>query len=330
MAKSSSIRLDGKISLLSPLSHIGESHGPDSYLSESTIIGPEGKPVTCFTYSGNAFRGMLRDLGTEYLLEKIGNPMLPLDTFYMLFSGGAIGGDQSIDIDQGRRYRQLLPLFSILGGGVGNQILQGKMNIGAMFPMVKECQRVVPARYRQADAPSWRHWTEERSYTRTDDAKNENLRKHLQIDAPHNQETLLLAGDIEPKQEKKKDAPQQMRYTIEMLAAGSEMYQRIDLVDMSELELGAFVSALYKFSERPYIGGQNRIGCGLVEVEYEYHVDGEIKPFMTISEDRPRLSSLAANAKQSYDTFLQELYDKYLLANKTDLAQLIVGGAKSA
>lgn len=330
MSESLNVRLDGKITLLSPLSHIGNSIGPDSYLSESVIIGLDGKPVQCFVYSGNGFRGMLRDLGTEYLLDKIGQPKLPLDTFYMLFSGGAIGGDQSIDIDQGRRYRKLLPLFSIFGGGVGNQILQGKMNIGAMFPLVKECQRVLPARYRQIDAPSWRHWTEERSYTRTDDAKNENMRKYLQIES--NPEMPRLSGgcQTEPEPPKKKEAPpQQMRYTIEMLAAGSVLYQRIDLIDVTELELGAFVSALHKFSERPYIGGQNRIGAGLVEAEYEYHVNGEVKPFMNISESKPQMGSLAENAKQVYDEFLKELYDKYLLANQTQLAELLAGG-KSA
>lgn len=318
------LRLDGKISLLSPLSHIGSSIGPDSYLSESIVIGLDGKPVTCFTYSGNGFRGLLRDLGTEYLLDKIGQPKLPLDTFYMLFSGGAIGGDQSIDIDQGRRYRKLLPLFSIFGGGVGNQILQGKMNIGAMFPLVKECQRVLPVRYRQPDAPSWRHWTEERSYTRTDDAKDENMRKYLQTETP----VLIEGAEVKPF--KKKEASQQMRYTIEMLAAGSVLYQRIDLIDVTELELGAFVSTLHKFSEQPYIGGQNRLGAGLVEAEYEYHTDGGIKPFMTITESKPQLGSIAENAKLKYDEFLKEIYNKYLLTNQLQLNQLLVGGVKSA
>lgn len=338
------LRLDGKITLLSPLSHIGSSHGPDSFLAESIIIGHDGRPLEVFVYSGNGFRGMLRDYGTQYMLEKIGQPQLPLETFYLLFSGGAIGGDQMIDIEQGRRYRKFMPLFSIFGGGVGNQILQGKMNIGAMFPLVKECQRVLPRRYRQTEAPSWRHWTEERSYTRTDDAKNENLRKYL-ADVPQ-QEMLVIQGEISdseyikaqtmgeehPQVEKKKvkkDASQQMRYTIEMLAAGSVLYQRIDLIDVTDLELGAFISALHKFSEIPYIGGQNRLGAGLVEIEYEYYENSEAKLFMTIAESKPRLSNIAESAKQQYDEFLKELYDNYLLTNQTQITQLLAG-VKSA
>lgn len=324
------IRIDGIITLLSPLSHIGESHGPDSYLSESTIIGPDGRPIQCFTYSGNAFRGMIRDLGSQYLLEKLGNIQLPIELFYMLFSGGSIGGDQSIDIDQGRRYRKALPLFSILGGGVGNQILQGKMNIGAMFPLVRECQRVLPKKYRSEDAPSWRHWTTEHSFTRTDDAKNDNLRQFIAL--PEEEKPLIEGGQTELFEEKKeapkkkKEALQQMRYNIELLATGSQLYQRIDLIDVNELELGAFVSALHQLSKKPYIGGQNRIGMGLIEADYEYRDEsGKIKPFMTIAEEQPEMGSLAEGAKQKYDAFLKEMYDQYIIANKAELAQMLSG-----
>jgi len=145
-------RLEGKVTLLSPLSHIGESLGPDSFLAESVVIDERGKPVECFLYSGNAFRGMLRDKGMKYLLDKLGEVKLPLETFYLLFSGGSLGGEQKIDIEQARMYRKMLPIFSIFGGGVGNQIVGGKMKVGQMIPLVKECQRILPERFRDPDA----------------------------------------------------------------------------------------------------------------------------------------------------------------------------------
>ena len=173
------IRLDGKITLLSALSHIGESLGTDSYLSEDIIIGPDGQPVECFLYSGNSFRGILRDMAAKYLLDKLGGVAIPLDTFHLLFSGGSIGGPQAVDIDQARAYRKALPALSIFGGGVGNQIMEGKLKIGAMYPLVKECQRVIPEKYRDEKAPSWKKWTYEKSYTRRDDSKQENMRKYI-------------------------------------------------------------------------------------------------------------------------------------------------------
>ena len=333
---SNNIRLDGKITLLSPLSHIGESLSVDSYLSEDTIIGPDGRPVSCFTYSGNSFRGILRDRAAEYMTEKLGGLQYNPDVFYLLFSGGSLGGAQSVDIDQARMYRRNVPMLSVFGGGVGNQILTGKIKVGAMYPLVSECQRVLPAHLRQPDAPSWRQWTFEKSFTRMDDAKNENLRKYIAdsendglIAAPKQQ--ALLPGDApaEEKKKKKDDPPQQMRYTVEMLAAGSILYQRIDLCDLADLELGAFVSALVEFSKHPYIGGKSGTGHGLVEVEYTWRKAGAKEPagdFLKINTDCLWLSAPAEEAKGKYDDFLVRLYDQYLENRADELTKLLTAG----
>lgn len=332
------IRLDGIITLLSPLSHIGESSGPDSFLSQDIIIGPDGRPVECFVYSGNAWRGHLRDLGAIYMTEKLGGLQYNPAVFYLLFSGGSLGGEQSVDIDQARMYRRNVPLLSVFGGGVGNQILTGKIKVGAMYPLVRECQRILPEYLRSEDAPSWRQWTFEKSFTRMDDAKNENLRKYLvgsendgllPAGAP---QALLPAGDgaaEETKKKKKEDPPQQMRYTVEMLAAGSVLYQRIDLCDLTDLELGAFVSALIEFSKHPYIGGKSGTGHGLVDIEYTWRPAGAKEPagdFLKIGTDRLWLSKPAEEAKNKYDDFLVSLYDKYLEDKAEELTKLLAAG----
>ncbi|MFZ5687857.1 MAG: hypothetical protein ACOY9Y_06655 [Bacillota bacterium] len=332
------IRLDGKITLLSPLSHIGESIGPDSYLSQDVIIGPDGRPVECFLYSGNAFRGHLRDLAATYMTEKLGGLRYNPSVFYLLFSGGSLGGDQSVDIDQARMYRRNVPMLSVFGGGVGNQILTGKIKVGAMYPLVAECQRILPSHLRQDDAPSWRQWTFEKSFTRMDDAKNENLRKHL-AGAENDgllgttEQQALLPGEASTNEKKKKkdEPPQQMRYTIEMLAAGSVLYQRIDLCDMNDLELGAFVSALVEFSKHPYIGGKSGTGHGLVEIEYTWRPAGTKEPvgkFIQIDSDCLWLSKPAEEAKNQYDDFLTNLYNQYLENNAEELTKLLAAGGK--
>ncbi len=321
------IRLDGTITLLSPLSHIGESIGPDSYLSQDIIIGSDGQPLECFVFSGNAFRGILRDTSAQYMLDKMGGLKLPLDTFYLLFSGGALGGAQSVDIDQARAYRKNIPMLSVFGGGVGNQILTGKIKVGSMYPLVSECQRVLPQHLRQDNAPSWERWTFEKSFTRMDDAKNDNRREYLAI--PDKEQQDMIAGE-KPKK-KKDEPPQQMRYSVEMLAAGSVLYQRIDLADMSDIELGAFVSALAEFSKSPYVGGKSGTGHGLCDVEYSWRPAGtnnEPQKFISISADTLWLSESAERAKQQYDTFLLSLYNQYLDDNQTELKQLLVGVAK--
>lgn len=331
------LRLDGLITLLSPLSHIGESIGPDSYLSQDVIIGPDGRAVECFVYSGNAFRGILRDMAAIYMTERMngllenGNVQYPLEVFYLLFSGGSLGGKQSVDIDQARAYRRAVPMLSVFGGGVGNQILSGKISIGPMYPLVYECQRILPEYLRNETAPSWREWTFEKEYTRMDDAKNEERRKYLlggdQIALPGNQKQLAIEGEAQPEEPKKKEEkPQQMRYSVELLAAGAQMYQRIDIRDMTTLELGAFVSALAQFARHPYIGGKSGTGHGLVEIEYQWRPagTGEAKgKFLSLGSGALWLSKPAADAKEVYDDYLQQQYDKYLEQNAVELKQLL-------
>jgi hypothetical protein len=320
------IKLDGKITLLSPLSHIGESLGIDSYLSTDYIIGPDGAPVECFVYSGNSFRGILRDMASVYLLNKLGGCAVPLETFHLLFSGGSIGGSQSIDIDQARKYRQALPALSIFGGGVGNQIMEGKLKIGAMYPLVRECQRIIPERYMEGieDPLSWKKWSFEKSYTRRDDSKQENMRQYI---VPAETEGLLPGTVTTPQ---KKDGPAtQMRYTVELMCAGAIFYQRVHLQDLTDLELGAFISALCEFSKRPYLGGKSGTGHGLCQIEYEYSYPGDEKPqgvFVKVDDNRLWLSGPASEAKEAYDDFLLKLYDGYLEEKEPELKQLLAGG----
>jgi len=171
-----------------------------------------------------------------------------------------------------------------------------------------------------------------------DDAKNDNRREYLAEAALlPGQEQLALDGNVnqetgEVKQKKKeKDAPQQMRYTVEMLAAGAVLYQRIDLVDMNDLELGAFVSALAEFSKHPYIGGKSGTGHGLCDIEYTWRPAGtnqNPEKFMAIGPDVLWLSEPAKQAQQTYDQFLLNLYNQYLEEKIPELKQLLAGGGK--
>lgn len=319
-----SYRIDGLYTLLAPMSHIGESHSTDSYLSTVTVIGPDRKPVECAQYSGNAMRGVLRDKGAEYLLNKLGQLRVPLPAFHLLFSGGSIGGDQSIDTDQARAIRAMMPHVSIFGGGVGNQILDGKLRIGPLWPICYEAQRFIPAKY-QTDTPiSWRQMTTEQSFTRRDDGKSENLRKYIADESQ-----LAIEGDVSEKGEKKKkDPPTQMRYTVEALAPGAQLYGRMDIGPLSEVELGAFVAAIVEWAKHPYIGGKSGVGYGLVDAEFRITPeDGEEQPFISVNSDTHySLSAPAQKAKEAYDQHLKSIYDQYVLEHKDELVHMLTAG----
>lgn len=312
-----SVRLDGVIELLAPMSHIGETISTQAYLNEEPVIQPDGTTENVFVYNGNALRGQLRDCAAKYLLTRLGGVKVPLPAFHLLFSGGSIGGPQNVDLAQAREYRRLLPMISLLGGGVGNQILPGKLRVGNSYPIVRQTARLVPKRYQTATLPDYGGWTAEKSFSRTDDAKDERLLPHLRdADVP-----AAL-----PRAAKGDAPPTQMRYTVELLCAGARLYTHLVALDVTETELGCLVAAFDELARFPFLGGQARMGHGRCRIEYEWtelRAGATPSPFLTVDAESLSLSDPAAEAKDAYDRFLSGLYERYLAENRSELAALL-------
>lgn len=313
-------RIFGEFLTKSPLSHISEAISTHSYLVQEPILQPDGTIEEVFCYNGNAWRGQLRDLAAQYLLEKL-NMQVSLDAFHLLFSGGKIGGDQSIDVAQARQMRRAIPMIALFGGGVGNQILPGKMKVGSSYPV---CLEAMPAisedKHMEAIKISYRALTTEKSFTRMDDSKNPSAVDYVSpLDAPQ------LEHDGK-KAKKDSEVSTQMRMTSELIIPGVKLAHEIDLVQVSEVELGALVSALHRFAQIPYIGGQSNRGHGRVG----YHATivcsetGEQHDLIKISSTGlPKLSKVAEQAKQAYDDHLQAQYDAWLEKKESEIRGLL-------
>lgn len=325
------IRLQGTFRLLSPLSHIGESISATSYLVQEPVIQPGGGVEQLFVYSGNAWRGQLRDLAAEYMLDALGGPRLPLDTFHMLFAGGRIGGEQSTNIEQARRMRRAIPLMAVWGGGVGNQILPGKLRVRNAYPLVEEALPVLPRQYHEAASRTrYADITFEKSFSRMDDSRDARVADARLLAAPVavSQGALMAPADA-PVAKAAKEPPEQMRMTVELVAAGTVLATAIDVLDCSEVELGCLVSALHRFARSPHIGGQANRGHGLVELEYGLvrldAAEPVMEPFVMVEGDGlpPRLGAAAAGAKAAYDAHLEEMYAAYLTENASEVRGLL-------
>lgn len=342
------LRLTGTMTLRSPLSHIGETISTVAYLVEEPILQPDGSLEEVFCYSGNAWRGHLRDLAAVYLLEHLGAPRLPLDSFHLLFSGGRIGGDQVVDVAAARAYRRTLPLVAVWGGGVGNQILPGKMRVSNSYPVCREALPVLPAAlHAAAEAVSYRGLTFEKSFSRKDDAKDERFAAYRagapapalpaaqEAQEADGAQADLFGGAPAPKARRPSATAEhtgpadQMRMSVELLAAGVQLATRIDLLDVSEVELGCLVSALHQFARSPHVGGQANKGHGLVDLAYTLAdlETGEQQPFVAVTDGAPRLHPPAEAAKAAYDTFLLEQYRALLDRQGGEMRALLGVGA---
>lgn len=320
------VRLFGLFALRSPLSHIQETLSTTSYLVQEPILQPDGAIEEVFSYSGNAWRGHLRDLAATYMLESLGSPRLPLDAFHLLFSGGRIGGEQVVDIERARVYRRTIPMLALWGGGVGNQILPGKIRVSNCYPLCVEALPVLPREHAEAASRvSYRSLIFEKSFSRKDDAKDDRLSAFL----PEIPVAGLLPGVVAPRSRTRDDGPaDQMRMTAELLAAGARLYTEIDVLDASEVELGALVSALHLFSRSPHIGGQANKGHGRVTLDYRYlDLDsGETGAFLSVADGPALLAPPAADAKASYDQYLRQQYDAMLAEQGGELRRLLGAG----
>ncbi len=274
MQSTTSSKFEGIATALSAISHLGDSTGGTTSIFRREKVCVNGRVIEVPILSGNSFRGLLRDRGMAYMLRELGNPELSPPAFHFLTSGGALTKDagRGLDIGQARRLRSLIPLVGVFGGACGRQILEGKLQVGKWDPVCREMVSFLPERYRSLPetAISIYDLTDVHSFTRTDDAKSERWQATL----PTPQRTLLEA----PKVKKAKDGTeiaekpgvaQQMRYSQEVLIAGTKFYTWIQLNDVTDLEYEAFASALVEWSKAPFVGGQSRHGCGLVELTFD-------------------------------------------------------------
>lgn len=319
------VRLTGLFTLRSPLSHIGEAISTNTYLVQEPILQPDGQTEEVAVYNGNAWRGQLRDLAAEYMLQRLGNAAVPLEAFHLLFSGGKIGGDMgSLDVGKMRRTRAAVPMVSLFGGGVANMIMPGKLRVSNAYPL---CQEAIPALpeslHADADRVSYRGLTVEKSFSRVDNAKNPRYQPYIQSAAE------LLDGPAESKGKTKRDGPaDQMRMTSELLIAGVRLYTSIDCLDVTEVELGCLTSALHAFSISPHIGGQANKGHGRVTLAYNLMdlATGDEQPFLRITDGPALLAPPAEAAKAAYDQHLRSLYDA-MLADQGGEIRALLGAA---
>lgn len=286
---------EGVMTALTSISHIGATHGIRSKLRREKVVQLDGTVEEVPVISGNSIRGILRDRGMLHMLQALGYGVneetgevcgLPLSAFYFLFSGGSLTkvGSAGLDVDEARRWRDLIPLVALFGGAMGNQIMPGKAKIGKAIPICEETAHLIPKRFviggNGNEIESIWEYCQEEAYTRRDDEKSEKLRQLIAPEVRHaieaqagaEREKRGTSKDVRDEKEQK----QQMRYYVETIAAGTPLFWEIALDDVTDLEFEAFCVTLAEFARFPYIGGKSGVGHGKVAIRFDNWI--EINP----------------------------------------------------
>ena len=237
-----------KYKMLAPVSHIGETASTGSYFQ--TVLTADGRvPVI----TGNSVRGQLRDSMAAHLLDTMGDSSLlgvkvSKDVFNILFSGGNINGAMKDDVEKAKNVRAHFPLVSLMGGGLGDMIMAGKLICSFAYPVCKETESITSIE----SGISWHSLIDEMEFTRTDDGKNDQLAAYMQ----------------DTGEEKTAKSSTQMRYSVQYLAAGTDFVQDFIFLDgVTDLELGAFYAGLRQWFKVPRLGGMAAKGFGLFDAE---------------------------------------------------------------
>jgi len=317
---------EGTVTALTSISHIGDTFGVNAKLRREKIVQENGSVEEVPIISGNSLRGILRDRGMLHMLRTLGYGVneetgevlgLSLAAFYFLFSGGALTkvSGRGLDIDEARRWRELIPLVALFGGAMGNQIMPGKCKIGKGIPICRETMHIVPERFvNGSEVLSIWDLCQEEAYTRRDDEKNENLRqllapsvRGLLEDKARAEREKAGSGDDVAKETGQK---QQMRYYVETIAAGTELFWDITLDDVTDVEFEAFAVTLAEFGRAPFIGGKSGVGHGKVAIRFDKWI-----------EINPRL----APAGKEISTPLGNRYMEHLRQNGGAIRELLDG-----
>lgn len=227
-----------QLTLLSSLVHTEETNSNIANLfKEKILVGDTIYEVPAL--HGNSIRGTFRDLLANHLLETIEIEPRSLSTsiFHTLFSGGSLEKSEGIiDIEKKREIRRLLPMLSIFGSAMGNEMLEGKLKVTSAFPRCKELNTGDQSMYDLLQIVR---------YTRQDDMKKIVGEKHSQSDG----------------------SKQQMFYDIEVLVKGSILDFEIYLDSLDKIEIGALMQVIRLFLEEPFFGGKSSAGHGKVRFE---------------------------------------------------------------
>jgi len=259
-------------------------------------------------YNGGAVRGMFRDIAALQLLTAL-EIRVPPHVFDFLTSGGSLTlKGTSIDIGLARDLRSIVPMIGLFGGGVGNQIIEGKLIFLQGMPICADTLHLLPAYCASAPSAnlSIRDLRQFEYGTRRDDKKREG-----------NQ--IYIEGPIAER--KDGDVATQMKYETETLAPGTCLRFGFIASKVTAREWSTFLMTLAGFLKKPFLGGRSAVGYGEVAVPTLYRasrqarIAGEVEAntddvMATVSSDVDLESRLQLVAEQIEAEYVADVHSR--------------------
>ena len=243
------LKYEGTVTARSSIAHGAQSLGTITYLRRERFVLPNNTQEEIPVISGNAWRGLLRDVAADLWWEKVGSPKMTLAVVHALWSGGALAKIAGPTLTGSRlaSIRKAVPVVGIFGTAGGGRIIDGCLQVGKMIPICKETSHIIPKQFQEEDLPSFWDLTQIEYYSR-------------------NALTPKTIGNISKKEDEEAFDP--MRFGVETFIAGTRFYTWLALSHPTVEEKNFFFETLNSYFKAPSVGGMNKIGHGKLSFDF--------------------------------------------------------------
>jgi hypothetical protein len=224
--------------------------GNEAIINRETVLY-NGERKNVPVLSGNAIRHkMVREPGALHLVDTCGlRGKLTLDQANYLLNGGSLTESSATDnLTKIAQMQELLPLYRALGGSLRNQVIGGSLIVTRGVLLCRENAAIInkclPAGFTVPEnlLPA-EDFISHSQYTRGDAGRRRDSAALL--DEPESADDTNL-----------------MIYSGQTIVPGAMFYHGFILQNVSLLEVGALLNALYEWGKYGTIGGSARIGHG--------------------------------------------------------------------
>lgn len=309
-------RIDIEAVALDAIHHGAGTEGNTQVLRRQEVPRADGTIDTVPFISGNSVRHMLREGGVMYALEAMGIEFESLSkgVVDLLFSGGSLGGKNSMNLEKSKRIAELFPILSLLGYSAGNSIRPGRIEVHNLH--LKCEQNMFRAPEKVEEGSKW--WVDAHAQvgvnfgTRHDAARIATASRYLALpDAARSDMALDGKGKGKAKEPKGEESTQ-MIYEYEVILPGTEFFGGIEYRALKEPELDALVSALSYACRGARGGGYEYVvgaksGTGLGRMLWRFTgLSRQVRP-AAMSVDSSLLPALATGGTDRLDLYKARL-----------------------
>lgn len=259
-----------------PIVHSEGIFGNIATFRRQKVCLRDGSTIRLPLVSGNSMRNGLRRAVMWHAINLLGNPKIGKKAINLLFSGGSLDSSaSSIDVSGYREMMALFPPLGLFGGGTGNALIPGCLQVGPLVPICEETTSIAMCPVPSEVIPDGfvpkpiSTYLDTHMGTRRELFSDPKFKKMLASGEEAQVEKRLLDNKEKKKDGKPTDKgdSQQMIYEFEALAQGTLFYWSVGIQLATDLERDCFLTTVALYSRNASVAAKGAVGFGKISMQ---------------------------------------------------------------